>query len=32
MGSGLVDNTNPVFEISKKEGYITSLGMTKRFV
>lgn len=32
MGSGLVDSTNPVFEMSKKEGYITSPGMTKRFV
>lgn len=30
MGSGLIDNKNPIFEISKKEGFITSPGMTKK--
>ena len=28
MGSGLQDNKNPIYEISKKEGFITSPGMT----
>ncbi len=31
MGSGLKDNTNPLFELSKKEGFVTSAGMTKTF-
>jgi hypothetical protein len=31
MGSGLKDNTNPVFELAKRgEGFITTHGMTKR--
>jgi len=30
MGSGLQDNKNPIFELSKKEGYVTSPGMSKR--
>ena len=32
MGSGTQDNKNPIFEISKKEGYITSPGMSKRLI
>jgi hypothetical protein len=31
MGSGLKDNTNPVYEISKNTGYVTTAGMTKKF-
>jgi hypothetical protein len=31
MGSGVKDNTNPVFELAKSgEGCITTHGMTKR--
>lgn len=31
MGSGLKDNTNPVYEMAKKEGgYSTTPGMTKK--
>ncbi len=28
MGSGLQDNKNPIYEISKKDGFITLPGMT----
>jgi hypothetical protein len=31
MGSGLKDNTNPVFELAKSDGgYLTTHGMTKK--